>query len=210
MRSFFADMAQCSSSLGSWYEKGLSRNQALEKRANVSDQKYLLNLLERARNKRDFGRGVMEELGFHVSLWNGQTSVKEAEVSVTCGLYWASPRSGVRMGNSVVLNLPEHLGELDHAENMARLLAAVAQAWKPEWAGVMSRNAIGARAFSATVPFVDWMVFVPRKIDAVSPPSFVKELPGLGSLAVVQLAPPSGTDPEELSRIRRVEEAIVQ
>jgi hypothetical protein len=58
------------------------------------------------------------------------------------------------------------------------------------------------------VPFVDWMVFVPRRIDGVPPLSSVIELQGLGSLITVQPTPPSGNDPEELPRVHRVEKAL--
>jgi len=204
---FLADLATCDPALATWYERGRSRKEALEKRADVGDQNYLLSLLDRGRNRRDIGRTVIEELGFGGGLWNGGKEGKEAGLSVKCGLYWASPKSNASMSNCVILDLPEDLGELNQTGRMARVLVAAARAWEPDWAGVMSKNAMSERAFNAKVPFVDWMVFVPRKISGAPSPSSVVELRGLGSLVIVQPVAPSG-DPEELPRIHQAEKAI--
>jgi hypothetical protein len=85
----------------------------------------------------------------------------------------------------VVLDFSEDLGELNQTEHMVRVLVAAARAWEPDWAGVASQNAMRTRAFSAKVPFVDWMVFVSRKVGGVPCPSSVMELEDLGSLIIV-------------------------
>jgi Immunity protein 52 len=205
LQRFLASLADCDPRLAAWYEKGRSQKEAREKPVAISDREYLLDLLNRGRNRRDVGRSVIEELGFNVGLWNGGDEQNESGLNVSCGLD-ATPNAG--LSNAVVLSLPRNLGDLGNAESMARVLAAVARAWEPQWAGVMSRDAMSTRNFSARVPFVDWMIYVPQQIDVVPPPSSVIEVPGLGSILFAQPTPPSASDPEELARIQRLEQLL--
>lgn len=205
LHKFFADLITCDFKLSTWYEGSKSRNQAVIRPAAIDKKSYLVDLLNRGQNRRDVGGVAIKELGFRAVLWNGGNSKEEALLSVTCGLYWQSPRSSASMSNYVILEFPEDLGDLCQTESMASVLVAVARAWQPDWAGVMSRNAMTGRSFSAKVPFADWMLFIPRKIANVSPPSTIKELEGLGSLVIIQSAPPSGKDPSEMARIREIQ-----
>jgi hypothetical protein len=72
----------------------------------------------------------------------------------------------------------------------------------------MSKKAMRERRYNAKYPFVDWMVYVPRSIPAMPPPSRVEVLKDLGSIVVVQPDPPAGDSAEELSLIRRVESLL--
>jgi hypothetical protein len=206
LHKFFIALTATDPALATWFEKGRSRKQALKEPAKIEDQGYVRDLLDRGRNKRDVGRTVIEELGFQVGLWNGASGKKVAGLSITCGLYWTSPNPNAGLSNSVTLDLPEDLGELKQVERMSAVLAAVAQAWEPDWAGVMSRDAMNARAFDARTSFVDWIVYVPRRIDRVLPPSSVIQLEN-GSLIVVQPDPPvvnSTADQENILRIENI------
>jgi hypothetical protein len=209
LRAFFADLAVCDPALATWYERGSSRKQASEKRAKVGDLGYLMRLLDRGRSRRDVGGTLIEELGFGIGLWNGGEEGKVAGLSINCGLYWKSANPNVYLGNCVTLDFPEELGELVRTEHMARVLAVVARAWEPDWAGVMSKDAMRVRTFNPKIPFVDWMVFVPRWIESITPPSSIVRLQGLGSVLVAQTMPPSGNDPEELRRIRGIEKVLL-
>jgi hypothetical protein len=204
---FLTELAECDPVFATWYERGRSRKEASKKRVAIGDRDYVLDLLNRGRNRRDIGRDVIEELGFRVGLWNGLSEEKEVGLSITCGLHWMSSNPSASLSNCVVLTLPKSLGELSKAENMARTLAVVAEAWEPAWAGVMSRDAVNTRNFDAIHPFVDWMTYIPSTISEVPAPSSVHQLPRLGSIVIVQLTPPSG-EPGELVRIRQIEEIL--
>ena len=207
LHAFLAQLTASDSALVTWYERAQSRKRALRKSADTGDRNYLQSLLNQGRNRRDVGHTVIDELGFHVGLWNGGDARSEAGLSVTCGLYWVSPTPNASMSNCVVLHLPTDLGELNQTERMAHLLAATARAWEPDWAGVMSNESMKARGFDASAPFVDWMVYVPRQIRGVPPPSSVIALKGLGSLITVHPTPPLN-DPEEAPRVRKIEAVL--
>jgi hypothetical protein len=150
----------------------------------------------------------MQELGFSTGLWNGGGEGKEVGVSLTCGLYWVSPTPNAGLGNCVTLDLPEDLGD----ERMAAVLTSVVTAWEPEWAGVMSRDAMNARNFNARVPFVDWMVYLSNRLVPQVPllpsPAIVRQVERLGSIIVVQGEPPNPANSEHLQNIDRVEAAL--
>lgn len=169
----------------------------------------LLQLLDRGRHRRDVPKRVIEELGFQIVLWNGKKAEKKAELRVCCGLYWQSPSPKASLSNTVILKFPEELGALAEAQRMVQVLAAVARAWEPEWAGIISEAAMKTRDFDV-VPFVDWMVYLPRKIGSLPAPSVVEELQGGGAIIVVQPTPPAEASADATAVIRRVEAAIAK
>jgi hypothetical protein len=114
----------------------------------------------------------------------------------------------VFVGNCVLLDLPEDLGEFGNSSQMSGVLGLTARAWEPDWAGVMSNRSIDARDFDAEVPFVDWMVYLPYKVKGVPPPSFVIDLDGDGTIIVVQPDPFLTGVTECSALIGKVENAI--
>jgi len=200
LERFFAQLAEVDPLLGRWFERGRSRTDALKRKVATSDPQRLRDLLLKGRHRADIGRRVFEDLGFSFGLWNGAGDEKEkAGVSIHCGSY------NERVGNNVCIDLPYKAENAKWVENASALLAHVAEIWRPRWAGIMSKKAMRERSFNAKYPFVDWMVYVPRSIPAMPPPSRVEVLKDLGSIVVVQPDPPTGDSPEELSLIRRVE-----
>ena len=202
--AFMGDLTECDKVFSHWYGLGRSRKDALKREIEVHSRHSILALLDKARN-RNFHKEVIEDLGFHPCVWNGGESDKEASLSVTCGLYCEAPGLG---GNSVILEFPEQLGELSSQANASRVLSLTASCWEPDWAGIFSNEAMNARDWERK-PFVDWMVYVPRKIANVPLPSTVMHLENGGSLIVVQPNPPSVGNPEEQERIHTIE-AIVR
>jgi hypothetical protein len=212
LRCFFDELVTCDPALANWFEKGRSRKQASERKAAVDNRDYLLELLDKGRHKRNMPGTTIEELGFHIALWNGARAGKEADLSITCGLYWLSPSPNASMWNCVTLNFPQDLGDLKRADHMARVIDVVARAWEPDWAGVMSKASMDARGFKAGEPFVDWMVYVSKslrlngmKIDA---PASILPVDNLGLIVVTQCDAPDPTGPSDLQNVRRVEAAL--
>ncbi len=76
---------------------------------------------------------------------------------------------------------------------MRPVLAAVANAWEPDWAGVMSDEAMQRRKFDAGKPFVDWMLYISDKwlpkVPTFEPPA-TADRPAAGTIIVVQEEPP--------------------
>lgn len=202
----FSELSSCDQTVATWYELARSRKQALARQVAFGNRDYLLDLLNRGRHRRDSDRTVIEELGFGIGLWNGGDEEKAANISVHCGSYCE------QVGNSVVLDLPEDLGDLGRPERMAAVLASVVRAWEPDSGGVMSNAAMKAKDYRVAVPFVDWMFYVSyklaRRIPPLAPPARVQEVEGLGSIIVVQDERPDRANPEHVRNIERVEAAL--
>ena len=202
---FMRDLRDCDPALATWFALGRSRQQALQTRVNAEDYEVARELLERGRNRRDTDNGVIEDLGFRVSLWNGGEDDKEAGLSIKCGLF-TRPSRGY-LGHSVVLNLPTNLGELSRAELMSRVVAAAARAWEPDWAGVMSRQAMDTRPFSGRMPFLDWLLYVPKEVPAPEPPASVEQLEGLGFILQTRPMAPAA-DEVDVAYLERIGAAL--
>lgn len=172
----------------------------------IERQDCLLGLLERGRNRRDTDKTVIEELGFYIGLWNGAaTAEKEVGLGVQCGSYILNPN----LGNCVTLDLPEDLGGLRDPDCMAAVVSTVVRAWDPDWAGVMSSEAISVRDFDARVPFVDWILYLSNRLaqkgPSFTPPTTVHNVDRLGTIVVVQPEPTDPANPEHMRRIEHVE-----
>jgi hypothetical protein len=206
LRRMLSELSTCDQTVATWYEQARSRKQALARQVNLDSREYLLNLLDRGRNRRDWDRTVIEELGFGIGLWNGRDRARAATMSIDCGSY------SERVGNSVVLNLPEDLGDLRRPERMAAVLASVVRAWEPDSGGVMSSAAMEASDYKLQVPFVNWMPYVSKKVapefPPMPPPARVQKVDGLGWIIVVQDEPPDVANPEHARNIERVDAAL--
>ena len=199
----FAGLVEIDPLFSQWYEPGKSRKDSRKRKVDPFDIQRLREILLKRRIRHDTDGVVIEELGFRVALWNGAVEDEDqASIDITCGCY------GEYVGNYVTIDLPYKAGNTKWVENASSLLALVAEIWRPEWAGIMSKKAMRARGYDANYPFVDWMVYVPRVVAAVPLPSRIDVLKGLGSIVVVQPDPPVGDDAGELSLIRRVERLL--
>jgi hypothetical protein len=209
LQGCFAGLSICDPVLATWYELGQSRKQALQKRADAGSRDYLIAMLNSGRNRRDIGKTVIEELGFHIGVWNGGADGKESGLGITCGQYSTAPGLG---SNCVNLDLPERLGDLERAEHMARVLEVVAESWEPDWAGVMSGAAMDARDFTARKPFVDWMLYLSNGLVFPIPellrPAKVQHVGKIGSIIVVQPEPPDPANCQHLRNIQQVEKVL--
>ena len=184
--------------------KGRSRKEAQKKHVDGSDREVLETLLEKGRNRRDFGGAVIEQLGFMISLWKPLSETEEIGLSIICGSYSQSHDRYVATPNSVIVSLPTGLGKFKQADYTARVLSAVVKAWEPSRAGVMSRQAINERASNGGFPLVDWMLYLPNNVDGLEPPSYSIRISNGGCIVVIQPEPPSGEDPEESARAVRI------
>jgi hypothetical protein len=142
--------------LATWFEPGRSRETATTSKVEpVSEQ--LRDLLLAGRYRDDANNAIIPELGFNVSLWNGQDSV--AGLSVSCGGWsrWGGP-------NSVVIKLPQTddplAEDLYHPTKAAALVRALIETWSPSdvtWVGRNLREAQGAEIGEVVVGWATYL-----------------------------------------------------
>lgn len=205
--AFMHGLAQCDIAFSQWYKLGRSRKDALKHVIDIRNRDELLKLLNKGRH-RNFYKQVMEDLGFIVGIWNGGKEGKDVSLRVCCGSYWVSPNPNVAgIGNSVTLDFPEQFGELADVAKASRILALTASCWEPDRGEIVSRELKDVGDLQEW-RYANWMVYVPRKIASVPPPSTVTHLENGGSLIVVQPNPPAVDNPEDQERIRRVRRVL--
>lgn len=205
---FLSLLSSCDAVFLRWFERSESQSKSIRREVQASAKEHLLSLLLRGRHRRDTNRSTIEELGFAIGLWNGQGAPKSVGLSITCGLFDSGRGIG---GNSVMLELPEDLGDLQDSSRTARILAAIIKAWEPDWAGVFSTKAMDVRPFSPEVPFVDWMLYVSNKthsIDSLPASSLLFRVDEGKSIIIVQQEPPRPDDETTIRSVRAVEQAL--
>ena len=207
LRVFFTGLADGSDLFKQWYSKASSPKKSLEQPVKRDNHQQLVELLLRGQNRENVRNEISEDLGFQVGFWNGRKGDTQSSFSLRCGLYWTSSNPNVSVSNCVVLDLPKELGILAEANQMVQLLIATVQAWSPDWAGVMLESSMLSRSFDWEAPFVDWMVYVPRRIKTTLDVASIREVAD-GSIIVVQSFPPSVDDPSPPPVIARVESAL--
>ena len=143
-----------------WYRLGRSKAQAL---SNVvsSDLTSIQSLVMKGVHHSADGNTI-EELGYHVGMWNGAESDDEAtNLSITCGCFSPSAK------NSCVISLP---AKGDAAERILRypklrmLVQCTVQAFEPDWCVVMSRSYRDSLStWSADEPRAGWLLYISHR-----------------------------------------------
>lgn len=200
------DLAAASDVFAAWYEKGRSKHSA-KKHAIEPTHDALLGILNAGRNKRDIDETMIDELGFRVGLWNGESEGRAASLSVTCGLYAQSEH----LRNAVVLSFPESLGKLAEKEPALTALLAVVRAWEPEWAGIISMASMDTRPFTPASLFVDWMIYLRQfdiNLNQLPPSASVVKVDTQGTIVITQDSPVDAGDQSHLQNVMSVEAAI--
>jgi len=199
---FFRRLSEIDPLLAHWYERSRSRKEALRRKIDCLDVEKVQELFLKGRNRTDVRREVIDELGFKLGLWNGAENGLEASLAVHCGCY------NDRVGNNVIIDLPHSSESPAWVDNAVSLLALVAEIWQPEWAGIMSKQAMRDRDFDGDRPFADWLVYVPRAIPSVPSPARFEVLNNLGSIIVLHPHPPTGDELDRQPYIREVESIL--
>jgi hypothetical protein len=205
--------------IASWYDKARNKRDAnhrqeeLQRPLHMWGDEELVRLFEGGRNRRDLDHSVIEELGFRATAWNwsepksASSSSETMKMTVTCGCY------SHRVGNALVLDFPEVLGDRAEKESALKALMAVVRAWEPDWAGLISRASRNARQFTPGSPFVDWMIYLKQtNIDASELPSSasVVSVDGKGTIVITQDAPVDPSDQSHVQNVQAVESAILR
>ena len=195
--AFMEGLRSLDPALATWYKLGRSRRDALRHQVLI-EHDVLRKLLESGRNRRDFDRTVIEELGYSMFLWNGQ----EPSIGLHIGCGVSSPY----VTNVVVIDLPrsdEDLGKLASAETARNLMRLLVQCWDPEWSTLSSHDWREEQEVQAGEAVLGWMTYIRWVTEPLDlPPRVAVEHLGPGSLVIAapELAMVSG---RQLTAIRQ-------
>ncbi|MGY6122045.1 Imm52 family immunity protein (plasmid) [Paraburkholderia strydomiana] len=182
--TFLTALGQISEFFKEWRLQGRSRAEALRKRA-IDEQSVdtLVSLFAKGRNKKDIGGGVIDELGYRASMWNGGDDRTASSLTMGCGMY----STIVGLSNAVVLQLPQQF-DVQSEDGLRNVMSAFALAWEPDWAIVSSQSVRNRQV--EQLPFLDRALYLDSK---VTPPDDLKgstlgEVLGHGMLFVQPFA----------------------
>jgi len=180
LSEYLAQLRECDVIFRQWFELGYSRKQALEKPVEI-EISYLRGLLDQGRHRTDIGQHPIEDLGFHVSIWNGLSDSDGSTVfSTSCGSFSEHP--GIL--NSCVLTLPDNGENADRVLNyntLQRILSVAVRAWEPDWGVVTSYSLSSRHPAKPRAPYWGWILYLSEhrgKVPSLAPPAstlFIEE-----------------------------------
>jgi hypothetical protein len=130
----FEALAGVSEHLGRWHKLG-RRKPSTDRPVDVTSGEVVTDLLAAGVNRTDIGREVIPELGWSMSLWNGDAGGWSASVRIHCGLY-----SRVRgLSNAAYVSVNDDAGSAFSTADAEALLARWVQIWTPD-RGVVERS----------------------------------------------------------------------
>jgi hypothetical protein len=151
---FISELADVDALLAPWFLKGARRSPASA--ALVTDRESLSLALASGSNRRDADGSVIDELGFSLSVWNGDEA-DPVSLSIRCGI------SAPGMSNSVVVNLPppsERSAKLYDRATASAVLMILVEAWDPDWATMTSNSLREAQGAGAGRPVLGWLTYL--------------------------------------------------
>ena len=154
-------LACCDESFGRWFLKGRTQKEAV-KNPISTDAPFLIDLLQRGRNRREIDQTIIDTLGFMLGFWNGAGGDHASSILFTCGAHTGNRH----LLNSCLLNLPHEGKALERLLNvnvLKAVLDVVVTSWEPDWASVIPRSQTQPANFDARVPFVGWLTYLSHR-----------------------------------------------
>jgi hypothetical protein len=127
LTSFIAELYKASEHFASWFPKGRTRKDALRRVMRIEASEIAMELTV---NRKDVGNSPIPELGYSLSIWNGQN----ADLGVTIG------SDSAYVGNSVVLSLEPGASNILSDEAWHRLVERSIAIFDPDDAVIVSDN----------------------------------------------------------------------
>ncbi len=179
----FERLASVDELLGSWRLKGARR--AAARLPFDTRVESVMQALAAGRNRRDDDGSVIDALGFSLGVWNGD-GADPVGLSIRCGISATTPA----LSNSVVVTLPEQSTRsagLYGRPGAGQIVAALVEAWEPDWATVTSNSLREAQAVGGGRPVLGFVTYLSAsrgEVPTVSAPFHVERL-AAGSLISV-------------------------
>jgi hypothetical protein len=210
---FLRLLAEFDDTFGQWFKKGMSRRQALQSKVEPTFES-LRNLLSKGRSRRDDNKEVIEDLGFHLALWNGLNGYNGgAGVYIHCGSY---PDPTMHEPNFCDIDFPyggSALNRLLQVDKLCKIIDIMVTCWNPDWAWVSTydiRGIIYPGMYRGQA--VGWLTYISNRYGAL--PALPKEyeitrINGFGSVIVITTIDRlTVSNPVHIEAMRRLSEIL--
>ena len=142
--------------LGSWYQRGSTRKSA-SRGASINSYTFedLVAFVSKGAHKKDIGREVMKELGYHFGGWNKLPNESAMGLSITCGLFANTST------NVVIMNLPMNWDSVGLTDaRLKNLLVLTAEIWDADWGGAFNSHNEAWLSRPNNDPYLDKMLWL--------------------------------------------------
>ena len=206
---FFHMLTRCDPALSQWYRAGRGFPRELPGYPVHPGVKELEELFLRGRNRTDFGRKVIEDLGFSLHVWNAKK--ERTRLQFHCGDYVDSPRAA---GNNCLLYPPTGgpvRERLLRAPVLAEVLTCMVTAWDPDYAVATSNEMRELVEKDVWEVEVGWLTYLSRRLGTVPPlpaPVRIEPVGALGWLLILSPERMTASNPEHVALTVRVRELL--
>ena len=204
---FLLMLARCDPSFTQWYRAGRGFPRGLPGHPVHPELEELEPLFLKGRNRTDFGKKVIEELGFGLLVWNAKQEA--TDLHMRCGGF-----SPFWPANACVMHPPRE-GEVRErllcVPVLEQVLASVATAWDPDCAHAGSTEMVRLVEQGRNEVRVGWLTYLSRRLGKLPPlpaPVRIEPVGTLGWLLVLSPERMSSDNPEHVAFTRRVRELL--
>jgi hypothetical protein len=204
---FFHMLARCDSMFAQWYRGGRGAPRGLPGHPVRPEPQEWEQLFLRGRNRTDFGKKVIERLGFSEIVVNAKKDA--TSVHLHCGEY--SPWGG---GNTCLIYPPEEEPVRERILStpvLAEVLTSVATAWDPDFAVATSCEMLDLIQKRKGEVRVGWLTYLSRRLGKLPPlpaPVRIEPVGTLGWLLVLSPERMTASNPEHVAFTMRVRELL--
>ena len=193
-------------SLSTWYEKGMSKKEALSKQLVLSEG-TMRRLLQDGRNRYDTTDEIIEDLGYSFNLWNGRDDEDGVSLNMVNGVTNPNPH----LNNFCVLSTIKTSSALFKSETLNLILTALIETLQPDWGRV--NPWISELDLERTTPGVGWLTYLSPAYQPIpSLPSGIKVTFRPDHSTLIQLSEElfDSSVPEHIKRIQETTTALKQ
>ncbi len=204
---FFHMLARCHSTFGQWYRRGRGAPRELPGHPVQPVMTEWEQLFSRGRNRTDFGKQVIEDLGFREQVWNSKKD--PTYLRFHCGAY--APGGGP---NNCLLYPPREepmRGQILSMPVLSGVLTSMASAWDPDFAIASSTDMVCLIEKRGWEVRVGWLTYLSCRLGRLPPlpaPVRIEPVGTLGWLLVLSEQPMTASNPEHVAFTARVRELL--
>lgn len=204
---FFHMLARCHPTFHQWYRRGRGAPRGLPGHPVRPEEDEWEQLFLRGRNRTDFGKKVIEDLGFSQLVWNDKKEY--TFLSLHCGAYspWGGP-------NNCILEPPSEQpirGQILSMPVLSGVLTSMATAWDPDFAMASSSQMVDVIEKRKSEVRVGWLTYLSSRLGRLPPlpaPVRIEPVGTLGWLLILSPEPMTASNPEHVAFTARVRELL--
>ena len=204
---FFHMLARCDPSFVQWYRAGRNIPRGLPGHPVRPEMKELEGIFLKTRYRTEVSKKVIEDMGFHLHVWNADEDA--TDISMSCGKYspWAAPNNCLlqtwRLGS-----VRERLWRLPV---LTEILTSMVTAWDPDFAMVTSSEMVRLVEKDKPEVRMGWLTYLSRRLGRLPPlpaPVRIEPVGTLGWLLVLSPEPMTASNPEHVAFTSRVRDLL--